>query len=973
MNLRPVTLVATAILTFSANSPTEASWQIPISSFSRFDYAAGTQNWDIDIQRNGWVYFANNYGMVEYDGSRWILYGLSRSSSARAVKITDNGDVYCGGNNEFGMFVDNGEGGLEYKSLSDSLRPSVPDLGDVWQIDVSHDEVYFITHTCVYVHNTSRQEVSKIACPAQINSGCVAADTLFIARQDGIFALKNGRFSGPIANSAEIAQMGIKHVKPFRGGSLLIATTNSGLYVYHDGQIRRQKTEADDYVAKYSLFSIAVNDKYIAQGTIAGGVAITDLDGRDAQYVTTANGLQNNTILSLKFDNSGNLWCGLDNGIDRIEVSSAMSQLYDTQSDFGSGYATLLHGNKLLLGTNRGLFSTPFPQPAGQTTFQANHIKGSVGQVWGLSRLWGHTICSHTNGLFEVTDGGELRTISSRDGFWQVKPLPNDSHTAVACGYEGFYIIRELSGALSLVNKVEGVPTQIKTFEIDKKGRIWACSEKKVVRLELSPDMTRCVSEVIFDQPNGENPWSNVMNFDGHIVISSGNKSYVTDKDGELTNDASILNLLDGPDTFYSCLSKDISGNIWYINGDALKVRPFDPHSGQYAERPLVVWNLPSFYIYGFTDLTPIGNGQAVVTCVQGFALADMHNAANRDQSLHTSLFIRQMSSITPGHEATLYGYSFGKEAPKVEIPYNQNSVRIIYGCTPGETRHLKFTCRLTRDGEELYGVTDESLSKEYTYLSPGEYIFSISTSLSDGSLCEHAEISFTILPPWYMTWWAITLYCLTAASVAGVVTLAVKRHNRQARLKLTKQKEEEMRRKEEAMKQQNLLLDKEILQLRNEKMAADLKAKSQELSTMMLNTISRNELITKIKREVSKAQEDIESKDAALAQKHLAQLQGKLTQAADDKVDWKRFEQNFDIVNDSFMRKLQARFPWIGYNEKKLCVYIVMGLINKEVAPLMGISVRGVEMLRYRLRKKMDLQREDDLLTLLRSIRDGD
>lgn len=90
-----------------------------------------------------------------------------------------------------------------------------------------------------------------------------------------------------------------------------------------------------------------------------------------------------------------------------------------------------------------------------------------------------YTICSHTNGLFEVTDGGELRTISSRDGFWQVKPLPNDSHTAVACGYEGFYIIRELSGALSLVNKVEGVPTQIKTFEIDKKGRIWACSEKR--------------------------------------------------------------------------------------------------------------------------------------------------------------------------------------------------------------------------------------------------------------------------------------------------------------------------------------------------------------------------------------------------------------------------------------------------------------------------------------------------------------
>ncbi len=972
MNLHSITLAAAAVMCMHVTIPAEASWQIPIASFSRFDYSAGTQNWDIAIQKNGWVYFANNYGLVEYDGSRWSLYGLSHSSAARSVKITRDGEIFCGGNNEFGQFVDNGEGGLAYKSISDSIRPQEQELGDVWQVDICLDEVYFITHSCVYVYNTSRKEINKIACPALINSGCVSSDTLFIARQDGIFALKNGRFTDAIPGSAEIAKSGIKHVKPLHNDQLLIATANSGLYVYHDGQIERHETEADSYVSKYSLYSIAVNDKYIAQGTIAGGVAITDLDGHDAQYVTTANGLQNNTILSLRFDDSGNLWCGLDNGIDRIEVGSAMSQLYGSQSDYGSGYATLLCGNELLLGTNRGLFSTRFPQTAGQTTFNAKHINGSVGQVWGLTRLWGHTLCSHTNGLFEVKEDGTLHCISSRDGFWQVKPIPGDAHTAIACGYEGLYVIKESNGSLSLANKVEGAPKQIKTFEIDGKGRVWACSEKRVVRIDLSPDMTRCVSEVVFDEPNGDDLWSNVMSFDGQMVICNGNKSVVTDKNGEITDGSAILNLLEGPNTFYSCLSKDADGNIWYITGDALKVRPFDPYSGHYAAKPLVVWNLPSFYIYGFTDLTPVGHGQAVVTCIQGFALADMQNAANRDRGRHSSLFIRQLASIAPGHEATLYGYSLGEKTAKVDIPYDQNSVRISYGCSPGDIHPLKFTCRLTRDGEELYVTSDESLSREYTYLSPGEYTFSISTNLSDGSACDPTEISFTILPPWYMTWWAITLYCLAAISVAGAVTFAVKRHNRLARLKLTAQKEEEVRRKEEDMKQKNLLLDKEILQLRNEKMETDLKAKSQELSTMMLNTISRNELITKIKREVSKAQEDIESQDAAAAQKHLSQLQSKLTQAADDKVDWTRFEQNFDIVNDSFMRKLQARFPWIGYNEKKLCVYIVMGLINKEVAPLMGISVRGVEMLRYRLRKKMDLQREDDLLTLLRSIRDG-
>ena len=162
-------------------------------------------------------------------------------------------------------------------------------------------------------------------------------------------------------------------------------------------------------------------------------------------------------------------------------------------------------------------------------------------------------------------------------------------------------------------------------------------------------------------------------------------------------------------------------------------------------------------------------------------------------------------------------------------------------------------------------------------------------------------------------------------------------------------------------------------MQLKNEKIEDELKSKSQELSQMMLSALDRNELITRVKRDLTKVQEDLLAADAKQASKRLAQMQNKLAQDANTRVDWERFEQNFDIVNDSFMRKLQAKFPWISTNEKRLCVYIIMGMQNKEIAPLMNISVRGVEMLRYRLRKKMDMQREDDLTTALRAVRDED
>lgn len=211
------------------------------------------------------------------------------------------------------------------------------------------------------------------------------------------------------------------------------------------------------------------------------------------------------------------------------------------------------------------------------------------------------------------------------------------------------------------------------------------------------------------------------------------------------------------------------------------------------------------------------------------------------------------------------------------------------------------------------------------------------------------------------------------ALAAAWAASMAVRVHNRNAQDRVARQKEEEMRKQQEAYAQQNLLRDKLILQLKNEKIEDELKSKSQELSQMMLSALDRNELITRVKRDLTKVQEDLLAADDKQASKRLAQMQNKLAQDANTRVDWERFEQNFDIVNDSFMRKLQAKFPWISTNEKRLCVYIIMGMQNKEIAPLMNISVRGVEMLRYRLRKKMDMQREDDLTTALRAVRDED
>ena len=87
-----------------------------------------------------------------------------------------------------------------------------------------------------------------------------------------------------------------------------------------------------------------------------------------------------------------------------------------------------------------------------------------------------------------------------------------------------------------------------------------------------------------------------------------------------------------------------------------------------------------------------------------------------------------------------------------------------------------------------------------------------------------------------------------------------------------------------------------------------------------------------------------------------------------EDKMDeqWEHFAMHFDKVHSDFLLALKAKYPKLSANELKLCAYLRMNLTTKEIAKLMNISVRGVEISRYRLRKKLLIPTEENLFNFL-------
>jgi DNA-binding CsgD family transcriptional regulator len=153
------------------------------------------------------------------------------------------------------------------------------------------------------------------------------------------------------------------------------------------------------------------------------------------------------------------------------------------------------------------------------------------------------------------------------------------------------------------------------------------------------------------------------------------------------------------------------------------------------------------------------------------------------------------------------------------------------------------------------------------------------------------------------------------------------------------------------------------MVALGNEKLEAEINFKNSELASSAMHLVKKGELISKIKGEIVQV---IKGLDNPLVTAELKKMIKALSE--DDNMDkeWENFTKHFDKVQSDFLVELKEKHPSITGNELKLCAYLRMNLSTKEIAQLMNISVRGVEISRYRLRKKLQVATETSLFDYL-------
>jgi DNA-binding CsgD family transcriptional regulator len=249
---------------------------------------------------------------------------------------------------------------------------------------------------------------------------------------------------------------------------------------------------------------------------------------------------------------------------------------------------------------------------------------------------------------------------------------------------------------------------------------------------------------------------------------------------------------------------------------------------------------------------------------------------------------------------------------------------------------------------------------KEYTNLPAGTYTFQVRSKSNLGNESPISNYTFTILPPWYLTDWAYTIYALLFAALVYLLY----RWQRRIFRRQQQRHEEEQARLQYLHQLELEKSEKEIVKLRNEKLEAEIEHKNTELASTAMHLVQKGELLSNIREELMRMKKGSNGDGVASDEfKKMLRILGEENKM--DK-DWEQFAVHFDKVHSDFLQILKIAYPALSAHELKLCAYLRMNLSSKEIAQLENISVRGVEISRYRLRKKLKISTETNLFDFL-------
>lgn len=932
----------------------------PVTNYSKSSYHAGTQNWDIAQDAQGRLLFANNEGLLVFDGAHWQRYAISNGTCVRSVAIAPDGKIYVGGQGEIGVFSPDAQGRLAYQKLNHLIPAPDQQFADVWDIVVAEDHsVYFRSDERLF--QLKQQQIRAFSSGGKMS---------FLGKAEGLILLHDANnglmvFDGQHFNLLPVGmkpESPVTALLPIGRDTQLITTLKHGIFCLSKGRLTPWSTPIDAFLKAKRIYSAAVlPEGQIALGTSLGGLVILDQNRRPLQWLQKDEGLQNTNILAVFTDKSRNLWLGLDNGLTQVEISSPFYRILPDAALEGTGYAAHIYQQRLWLGTSNGLFSKPFGVDTDPFLSKGFDLTpGTTGQTWGLSDVGGILWLGHHEGPFRLDDT-RAQKAAELQGVWKFVSL-ND--TAMVAGlYDGLALFtRPMSNQpWRFRRRLSGLSESCRIMVRDAEGVLWVSHPYRgVFRLRVKEDFRDLEVQLLGKKDGLPSDLNNyVFEIGGKMLVAADQGIYRYNSSSNRFEPDVVFDKWLGGAGRVRYLREDAQGNIWFCRGSEVGILWVEDAGLEKKIRRQTFPLLSDQLVGGFEHIFPADERNIFFGAEKGFLHLDPERLRRADTTLKVMI-----SSVTLPEigDSLLFG-GFAASSEALSLAYSHNHLSIAFAANVfGATRQIRFSYQLKGLDKE-WSAWSEKTEREFLNLPAGDYVFWVKARNEYGVESAPLQFAFTISPPWYASFVAKAFYFL-------LLILGLAWGFRRQRVKFEEEKIAlETSFQQESAAQQRIAAEneQEITRLRAEKLESEVLHKNQELALATMHLVQKGEILTTLQEALEKALAKKQSPQTF--QEDIRKIMRTLQFDTQLDEDWEHFAIHFDSVHGDFLKRLREKYPQTSPNDLRLCAYLRMNLSTKEIANLLNISVRGVEGSRYRLRKKLDLPGDANLVEIMMGI----
>jgi AraC family transcriptional regulator, chitin signaling transcriptional activator len=911
----------------------------PIVKYSKEVYNAGIQNWMISQDNQRFMYFANNEGLLEFNGSKWTLNLSPNETIIRSVKCI-NDKIYTGAFMEFGYWERATNGELYYTSLSNSIKSKIKDDEQFWGIFPFDNWILFQSLEKIYAYNTKSKSFTIITPKSTINKAFKTTNGIYFQTKDGLFEIDQGKSKLFLSNQV-INQNKLITIFETSNG-LLLVTQKQGIYKYKNGLLTKFVTGIDAEIQQSNIYSSQLlSDQSIALGSISNGIFIVSKEGRKLHHITQNTGLSNNTALSLFEDLDKNLWIGLDNGINCLNLKSPINSYLDNTGVLGAIYTSVTHNGKLYIGTNQGLFFKDV-----NSTSKFEFVQNTKGQVWALFSYQNTLFCGHDSGTF-IVNGANASLIFGGSGTWNFEPYGTNTSIVLQGNYNGISVLEKKQNNWVYKNKIKGFDYSSKHFEIFGKKEVYVSHEYKgVYRFTLDPSLSNASNIMKFKNPKkGKN--AGLVKYNNHIYYASKEGVYkLNSSTGKFGRDKALSTIFQNDEYVTGKMIVDKSNKLWFFTKNYIYYYSSGKLSSELKKNSLPIPSSLTNSMPGYENILQLEDNNYLIGTTDGYYVLK-----NDDFKFNTNKvsIIRIANTAVNSKPINL---SISEE---IKLSHDQNNLAFHF-TVPEYDKYINAEYQYKLDGltEEWSEWTFNS-QVVFENLPAGDYTFSVRAKVANSITDNVAKFSFVIRKPWYANTIAKLFYLIV------LIVLGYYIH------KLYTQYHE--KRHQKIIAENNILLElkeleneQKIMKIKNEQLIQDVDKKNKELAVSTMNLIKKTELLNIIKG-------DLKSSTDSTTNRSIKSVISTINKNVKEENTWNVFKEAFDSADNNFLKKVKESHPVLTPNDLRLCAYLRLNLSSKEIAPLLNISVRSIEIKRYRLRKKMNLPHEMGLVEYLLAV----